>query len=259
MVRITRTEAQIAAVVMAEMQDQGWNCYPEVEISGGRADIIGVQSFPFMPNRQCVMIVETKTSWSLSLLEQAWNRTAFAHYVLIAAPTQPSFFYERLCRERGIGMIRFEKSADLRIDRYKALEPRLQRHRDAHKLNRKDRQSGRLPYWGPDYVLARLHEDMKRYAPGTQSSGGFSTPFRRTMDRCEKFVRDHPGSTVKEIIEAVDNHYANISGFKQGVLKWLDKRDGIEARNEGGRFRFYPEGAPSIQADFLQTARDSNG
>lgn len=221
---------------MDAMQEQGWDCYPEVEVPyGGRADIVGVRPFPFLQHRQCIHIVEVKTSWTLSLLEQAEARTYCAHYVSIAAPSRRSAFYERLCRERGVGMLQVRYSGeDTAIDPYIALEPRLVRHK--HKF-----------CGNPGLLLETLHEDMKRYAPGTQS--GYSTAFSRTMDRCEKFVREHPGCTVKDLVSAVDHHYASIGGFKQGILSWLDKRDGIEARKEGPAFRFYPVGAPSVQAE----------
>ena len=244
-----RTEAEIARVVMDSMLEQGWDCYPEVELPyGGRADIVGVRPFPFCPNRQCVHIVECKTSWTLSLLSQGVDRCAFAHYVTLAAPTSytklgypstPSAFYMRLCREHGLGLVKFEKSADLAIDDLKSQAPRLVRHKE-HKF-----------LGGPARLIDSLHEDMKRYAPGTQPSAGYSTTFRRTMDRCEKYVRDNPGCTVKEIVQVVEHHYARDAGFKQGILKWLWKRDGIDARKEGRCIRFYPEGAPSVQPELL--------
>lgn len=232
MARRKYTEAEVAAVVMEELTAQGWDCYPEVEIPSGRADIVAIQSFPYLPHRQCVYIVETKTSWSLSVLEQAWYRSCYAHYVSVAAPTKVGYFFERLCRERGIGLIRFDqRSYDLKIDWARGLEPRLQRHR-AREIA------------GPAGTLGRLHEDMKRYAPGT--SGSYSTPFKRTMDKCRQYVHDNPGATVVDIASNVVSHHAKLSSFNQAILKFLGQQDGIEARNEGGCYRFYPTGAPSV-------------
>lgn len=102
---------------------------------------------------------------------------------------------------------------------------------------------------GPSRTLELLDEDMKRYAPGTTAAAGYSTAWRRTMDRCAAFVKQHPGCTVKEIIEQVDYHYASKSGARQGILLWLQKREDVDARHEGRCIRFYPPGAPSIQRE----------
>ena len=238
MAAVKRTETEVAAVVMTAMQAEGWDCYPEVIVPGGRADIVGVREFPFM-KRRCVWIVECKTTWALSLLEQGVDRMGFAHHVSIAAPSEPSFFYETLCRERGIGMIRFHpKMADLTISEHGCLEPRLCRH-------------GRHEMFGPGRTLESLHPDQKNAAPGSSSAGWYSTPFNRTMKRCAEYVREHPGCTVKEIVANVETHYSTIGSAKQCLLKWLEKQDGVEARIENRSMRFYADGAESIEPELI--------
>lgn len=222
-----RTETEVAQTVMEWMLDQRWDCYPEAELGSGRADIVGVRPFPFMPHRKCVHIVECKTSWTISLLEQAFDRMAYAHYVSIAAPTVPARMYEWICKRYGIGMIRFNKNGS--INEYNpSIYGRLMRHKHSSYPS------------GPDRVLSRLHQDMKRYSPGSTSASGYSTPWRRTMDRCVEFVRDNPGCTVKEIVEKVEYHYASKSGARQGILLWLSQREGIKTVKEGNAIHFYP-------------------
>ena len=240
---------------MEHFANDGWNCYPEVELPyGGRADIVATRPFPFMPNRTCVHIIECKTSWTLTLLEQAIARVAFANYVTIMAPTEIGRFYEQLCRQYGIGTMKFERQykqfryhlrLPLRIDTCRSLPPRPIRHR---------RPSVGL---GPDRVIASLHEDMKRYTPGTQASSGYSTPWRRTMERAAQFVAENPGCTVKEVLAGCEHHYSNDSSAKQSFLVWLHKRDDIDARKEGRCIRFYPTGAPSVQGDLVLQRRDT--
>jgi len=234
MVGVKRSEAEVAQVVMNWMTGQLWDCYPEVELPGGRADIVGVRPFPFMPHRQCVHIVECKTSWTLTLLEQAQQRLRYAHFVSIAAPTRMSSFYKQLALDMGLGVIKFYGRADLTIDEYGIEHGRMCRH----VFNRNRRFTGEYRS-GPEYLLTLLDEDMKNYAPGTSS--GYSSPWRRTMDRCVKFVQANPGCTVKDIIESIDHHYASKSGAKQGVLLWLQKREEISVSKKGNAICFYPK------------------
>ncbi len=243
------TEADVAQEAMRHFTEDGWDCYPEVEIPyGGRADIVATRPFPFMPHRTCVHIIECKTSWTLSLLEQAMQRIAFANYVTIIAPTQIGRFYERLCQQHGIGVMKFEREykqfkyhlrLPLRIDEIRSLKPRPIRHK---------RPNVGL---GPTRIVQSLHDDMKRYMPGTQASSGYSTPWRRTMDRAAEFVQENPGCTVNDVLAGCEHHYANDSSARQGFLVWLQKRDDIEARKEGRCIRFYPPGGASVQPELL--------
>lgn len=250
MTRKKVTEAEVAATALEHFAAGGWDCYPEVSLPwGGRADIVATRPFPFMEHRTCVHIIECKTSWSLSLLEQAMQRIAFANYVTIIAPTQIGEFYERLCRQHGIGVMKFARRYEkfryhlrlpLQIDECRSIAPRPVRHRRPN-----------LGF-GPGRVLDSLHEDMKRYTPGTQASSGYSTPWRRTMDTAAAFVQDNPGCTVNDVLASCEHHYANNSSAKQGFLVWLQKRGDIEARKEGRCIRFYPPGAPSVQVDLAR-------
>ncbi|HLF10633.1 MAG TPA: hypothetical protein VJA26_05415 [Gammaproteobacteria bacterium] len=238
------SEAEVAAVVMDHMLADGYDCYPEVECAEGRADIVGVRPFPFMPQRKCVHIVECKTSWSLDLLEQAVRRKGYAHYVSIAAPTMPNPYFEVLCRREGIGMLRFEPAVlkyrgERVTEEYRSCLPRLNRHRPER-------------YYGPASVLDLLDEDHKRYAPGTTSDKGYSTAWRRTMDRAAAYVREHPGCTAREIVEKVEHHYSKDSGARQGMLLWLSKRSDVESRHESGALRFYQPGVPSRFPELLR-------
>ena len=236
------TETEVATAVMEHFSAEGWDCYPEVVLPSGRADIVAVRPMPFS-NGKTVHMIETKTSWSLSLLEQALARQEFAHYVSIAAPKTKSYntLFWILCKAFGIGMMEVS-GADPHVDEYRDYPAKLSRGLKAAK------KFG----WGPWRTLASLHDDQKRFTPGSTVSAGYSTAFSRTMDDCADFVRENPGCTVKELVESIPSHYASKSGFKQGVLTWLEKRyDDIEARREGRCIRFYPEGSPTVQPELL--------
>lgn len=213
---------------MTSLENEGWDCYPEVVIPGGRADIVAVRKFPFN-DQKCVHIIETKSTWSLSLLEQGFNRIGLAHHVSVAAPTKHSRFFERLCRERGIGMYTLARSRDPQVDYYRILRPKLFRHKGSYR------------HRGPNYTLSLLHEDQKNYAPGGTAADGYSTPFSRTMDRCVEYVKHNPGCTVNDIVKNVESHYASGASFRQGVLTWLETRNGVTIRTDRKPYQFFPD------------------
>lgn len=232
--RLKLSETQVAAAVMEYLAGQGWDCFPEVVLPWGRADIVAVRPMPFS-NGRCVHIVETKTSWSLSLIEQALQRQEFAHYVSIAAPQTKKKHHSpalrMICKDYGLGIMTVS-GADPIVDEYRVEPARLCRGlRAAKRMN-----------WGPWRTLSMLHEDQKRFVPGSATGSGYSTKFSRTMDRCERFIAKHPGCTVAELVAGVDSHYASNSGFKQGILSWLHKRPHIHAIKSGRAIQFYYAG-----------------
>lgn len=231
------TEAEIAQAVMDELTSMGWDCYPEVVLPHGmsRADIVAVRPFPFMPGRKMVHIVECKSSWTLSLLEQGLHRTRFAHFVSLASQGRCSFMYDRLCAERRLGRIAIDSHRIPRSGGFELLAEPGNQIRSKNKF---------AAEWVKKLVDS-LHPDMKNYRPGTTSAQGFSTPWRRTMDAAARFVADNPGCTVAEIVDSVPTHYVSIAGAKTGVLTWLQERDDVRLDDTDRPYRFYPAEASS--------------
>lgn len=227
------TEAEIAGAVMDELIGQGWDCYPEVILphSMRRADIVAVRPFPFLPHRKMVHIVECKSTWSLSLLEQGLDRTDCCNFVSLASQGKCSFLYEKICREKGIGRIVVSRS----VSDHSATASEYFGS-PANQIRSKSRFYAK---WVQE-LIDSLHPDMKNYRPGTTSDQGYSTPWRRTMDRAARFVADNPGCTVKELVEGIDTHYSSITGAKTGVLTWLPQRPDIRVDTDKRPFRFYP-------------------
>ncbi len=212
-------ETDIAGPVMAWLERQEWDCYPEADVhggSGGRADIAAVSG-------RILWIVEAKTSLSLALLEQAigWKRAA--HYISIAVPgVRPiNAFAADLCRDHGIGIIRAG-----RHDVIEWARPRLHRH---------NHQSAQR-------IIGSLHPDMKRYAPGGTSSSGYSTAYRRTMDRVKDFIKWNPGCTIGEIVKGVEHHYASSSTARSVIPQRLIDLEKVTMVRDGKLMRFYLDG-----------------
>ena len=219
-----KNEAELAALVMARLEADGWDCYPEAQFRSylGRADIAAKRG-------RILWVVECKTTFGLSVIAQARAWKGYANYRSVAVPMGRSSggrsMASEICALLGIGILEVGKDrvyggTDNRVR--ELIRPRL------------DRKVG----YG---LVDCLHPDMKRYAPGTTSGEGYSTPFSRTMDRCIEFIKERPGCTVKELIESIDHHYASLASAKTAIPYWLDSpKFPVDVRKEKGRLRLYP-------------------
>lgn len=222
------SETELAQIVMDWMTADGWDCFPEAQFHAysKRADIAAAR-FGFLH------VVECKRSMSLALLAQAQAWIGRAHYVSIAVPagcrtSNGSFLAEKWCKSLGIGVFMVNRGGTLygkeREPVYVREWPRLNRaaHRDA-----KTR-------------IGQLHEDMKQYAPGAKA--GYSSPYRRTMDRVREFIQAMPGCTVKDILDNCSHHYLCDATARSCIPKNLMTIEkGIRAERDGRMWRFYPE------------------
>ena len=217
-------ETDVAEPIMRWLESQGWDCYPEAQFIrvGTRADIAAVK------NRK-LWIIEAKTSLSLALINQAYLWTDRAHFVSIGVPAGRRGTPEiarMFLRQHGIGLLR----VDIRTGCvFVNSAPRLSRA--AH------RSAGTL--------ISQLHPDMKRYAPGGVASDGFSTPWRRTMDRVVEFIRRHHGCGLKDVMDGVNHHYASDASARSSIPFWLRESEceRIRVVCDGRRMKFYPIGA----------------
>lgn len=101
-------ESDLAAIVLQFLAEEDWETWQEVTLpDGGRADIVARL-------RPLVWIIETKTSLSLNLIEQAFARTQYAHLVSVAVPQarEPRHFARSLLAREGVGLL------DVRQDRW---------------------------------------------------------------------------------------------------------------------------------------------
>lgn len=204
-----------------------WDCYPEAQFHAytHRADIAAVR-------HGYLHIVECKLSMSLSLLAQAEAWIGRAHYISVAVPSgtktnNGSYLAEQWCRHHGIGVFKVSTHHNFGGRElepvYRCEWPRL--NRAAHKTARER--------------IGRLHDDMKRYAPGTQA--GYSSPYRRTMDQVHEFIKGQPGCTVKEILSHCTHHYLTDATARSCIPKNLMTIEkGIRAEKDGRVWRFYP-------------------
>lgn len=224
------TESEMATAFMEHLQGLGWDCYPEVAVNrgGSRADLVAYR-------KPLLWVIEAKLSFNEKVCEQANAWLRWAHWVTVLVPhARHNGALREWCELKGIGIMtatRHEIRGNRYVDFQGSLEPKLHRH--AHKQ--------------AAYVVSRLHPDMKRYAPGTNSS--FSSPWTRTMDAAVATILRSPGIGVKDIVGAIKHHYHTDKSARACLLQWLQVDKRVRFERAGRALRFF---APDVTKNTQQ-------
>ena len=194
-------EQDLAKPVVAWLEDQHWDVYQEVQVHrGGRiADIVAVRN-------KLVWIIECKKTFSLAVMEQAsyWH----VHYRSVAIPQKKqgrNLLAERVAKDYfGLGVLTV---SDFRIEETIAAPIKREFHRFAKT------------------VQAALKPEHKTYALAGSKHAGYFTPYKQTMGLIRKYIEQHPGCTLKEIVVYIGRgHYANSQSARGNIrislLKW---------------------------------------
>ena len=199
-------EAKLAAIVIKYLQDLKWEVYKEVKLRRGRIDMVAVQG-------TLLWAVECKTTFGLSVLEQAYAWLGDANYVSVATPKYVGDRFRRdLLRHYGIGALHVGQ------DCREFVAPVLRRH------------VGKA-------IRCSLHpEQLIMGIPGTSDSD-YWTPFRATCRNLREYVSQHPSCTIGEAMPSVSHHYRSDSTAKSSMRIWLQegKVPGLRLRRDGSR------------------------
>jgi hypothetical protein len=199
-----------------------WEIYPEVQPRGLKAcaDIVAVQG-------RVVWVVETKLSFGLSVIEQAHDWRAHAHFVSVAVPwSGRTRMAEIICRRLGVGVLRVapppRPGAPASID-----------ERCLPAFNRKALA---------DRLRDSLTETHKTYAAPGNADGRRYTPFRRTCEAVAAAVRERPGLLLGELLDTVKTHYLNRASARTALPRWIREGivPGIRLERDGPKLRLYP-------------------
>lgn len=204
MSRPTLSEADLAAVVIAWLDALGADVYQEVELArqGIRADIVARVHAE-------LWIVETKTSVSLALIEQALDRRRHAHRIYIAAPLHKARAGLAICSELGIGVLGVEVGGGLAAtSEYEA--PRVTMRAESRRWNAR-----------PVALASKLSPEHKTHARAGAPTGGHWSPFRRTIERLAQQVATHPGIALKEAVGSIEHHYRSNAGARTSLATWI--------------------------------------
>lgn len=182
------TEQTYCAAIVANLTEQGWEVYQEVETGAGRTDIVAVRG-------GIRWAIEVKTSMNLAVMDQARANVAYFHYSSLAVPApangrQPrSWVFAAECgRLFGYGVIALTESK-----RWDTITMRIE---SRGRLNRRP-----LP--------VKLWEQQKTEAAAGTNRGGQWTDFKWTVRQLEQKAQFEPGIKLKEAIKGIDHHYGN--------------------------------------------------
>jgi len=211
-------EKEIAQTVIAWLRNQKWTIYQEVQCYayGPIADIVAVQN-------KIIWVIETKTSLTFKLIEQAQRWKMNAHYVSVAVPSARSdsgrLFAEHILKWQGIGLFTVAGN-----DVGERIAPKI--NRNAYRSQLINKLKPQHLYWA---------------SAGNAKSQRW-TPFAETCLNILRTVKRHPGLTAKELIDGTKTHYSTPATARACIIRWA--RAGIirGVRIDNSKpLRFWPD------------------
>lgn len=223
------SEAAIAAEVVAYLENCGHDVYQEVECSGGVADIVAIVG----PCRD-VWIVETKTTWSLALLEQCVDRRRSAHRVYAAVPVG-RVNHASTFAALGIGSMIVSLPDEDRVGREWS---RIVEVRSVASRVSSSRKHGAA-------LRARCSPGHKTHARAGAVGGGRYTPFVATCEALREFVTRNPGAPLREAVDGIEHHYRTAALARSSIPQWVEagKVPGVRVERVDGRIHLHPVAA----------------
>ena len=184
-------ETDLAKVVISNISD-AYVIYKEVDAYKGRCDIVALSG-------KIQWGIEIKSTLGIPVLEQAYNWLGAIHYVSVATPTMPGKLCKNICRSFGIGCI-YINAKQNGIE--EIIPPKF--FRKAKGL--------------------KLHEEQKYWCDAGSQSGGYFTPFKRTVNSLTNEIKKHPnGLEVSRAIRAIETHYKSMSTAKSCLVDYIKK------------------------------------
>jgi len=221
-------ETEVAAPVVAWLQEQGWDVYQEVE-NGNVADIVARRPLAHAPD--LIWVIETKTTLSLALLDQAIAWTPLAQLVSVAVPASRNT--SRMGNRATNLVLRHFKIGLITVAPYRtgAVTERL-----APGLHRARRYEERS--WEK-----ALCEEQKTYCPAGSAQGGRWTPFKGTCKRLRGYVEKNPGCLMGEAIEGIEHHYQTKASAVSSLRSLVQEGvvPGVRFERDGRKIRLYSE------------------
>lgn len=194
MKRAIRSEAELAADLIAWLRARGWEIYEEVDCGVGRADIVAVRG-------PLVHVIECKVAFGFAVLEQAYRWLGHANLVSVAAAAAWGGVADLACERLGVG--RYAVTLAGVTER---VSPALARRTST-------------------VIRKTLRAEHQSYARAGTNSGYFSA-HRGTCARLRelveaKYAAGRPwyyGVPVKEAIAQITHHYATDKSARQHLF-----------------------------------------
>jgi predicted RecB family endonuclease len=183
------TEVELAAKFVEYLSD--FDLYFEVQVAGKIVDIVAVK-------KPIILAVEVKTSFSMTVISQAFYNRHLFHYTYVAVPKTDNRFAKYVCENYGIGVLEYD-------EKKKRVKETI-----VPKLYRKAFIAG-----------IRLNDFNKLSVPGCK--GGRYTPFKEMIKGIVIHLQRHDGELFKDIFANLQITYKTLSAFKAGMYKWTRK------------------------------------
>lgn len=233
-----KTEAELAAAVVADLRAAGFEVYQEVEGIGGVADIVAVRAGR-------VRIVECKLAFGAEVFGQAWGWKPAAHELFIAAPRRGrgngGFFLQAAATALGIGILEVFRTFEGLV---KVVE----------------RADARDQNGDPTKLLASLRKEHQTYAAAGSPTGHRWTRFRESEKNLIAHVRAHPGALTRDAMKAISHHWRGkypTSRVRVLIERGIITAVRIEESPEGTRFYPVEAAAPANPSERPKTSPPS--
>lgn len=216
-------ETEIAKAAVQWLTADGWEVYQEVATySGGPiVDLIATKG-------PLLWVLESKTSFGLTVIRQAQHWCHRAHFVSVVVPHHTKHnineydFAKRICDGFGIGVLRMHLWQTGVVEEW--LAPKLYRKANV------------------TYLRSKLNERQKTYAEAGNANGKRWTPFQETCENLRIFVAKNPGACLKEAIDSINTHYQTKGTARACIKQWaeLGKISGVRIEKQGKFLKLFP-------------------
>lgn len=215
-------ETELAGELIKWLEENNWDVYQEVqfEFYGKIADVVAARG-------AFIHIFETKKSFSIKLLEQAYGWKKYAHNISCVVPilrTSDMWFKREICKKFRIGLIEI-MNPELSSKNVNVLEePWLNHNVDGF------------------YIREFLTLEHKTFAIAGNADGKYFTPFQGTCIEVLKLVKEYPGIDLKTLILNIDHHYSSDATARACISRFAHDEviGGVKVEREGKFLKFYP-------------------
>lgn len=193
-------ETDTARPVVEWLRDLRYEVYQEVSASQGVADIVARQG-------RLIWVVEAKQKLGLSVIDQARRWLGHAHRVSVAVPKIPArtgAIARDILDRYGIGLFNASGGHGGRC------------HHMGTPLHRAV-VPGVRDYW--DTILADYPPD---YCEAGSAGGGYWSPFKGTVTAAVRYVSNHPGCTMRELVAGIEHHYNSDKSARSHLPRYID-------------------------------------
>jgi hypothetical protein len=184
-------ESDLADIVIKQYEKDGYEIYSEVIHKPGskRADIVAVKNDEYV-------VIETKMSMNMTLLEQGFYWKDKVHRVFLCVPSKRKLnrFALQICGDLGIGIYIYRRGELVLMSDSTICDD-------------------------PD--LPKLYEQQKDSISGSKG-GGYVTPFRLTRERLVEHVKSNGDCSLHSAMKTIEHHYSTIYSGKSAIRKLIN-------------------------------------